>query len=139
MRLRSTHTSTIDDRVGSHIVLDPNGGEPQTKIYNVVEPTNDTMAANKLYVDTVSSGKLIPPGLHFDYANAETTAVGQLAYLEDAGGLRMRLHKTSKDLTWNQSGPVRDVSYAEGHIFTCLLYTSPSPRDRTRSRMPSSA
>ena len=29
-----------------------------------------------------------------------------------------------------------------GHIDhgkTCLLYTSPSPRDRTRSRMPSSA
>ena len=26
-----------------------------------------------------------------------------------------------------------------GEILTCLLYTSPSPRDRTRSRMPSSA
>ena len=26
-----------------------------------------------------------------------------------------------------------------GHIRVCLLYTSPSPRDRTRSRMPSSA
>ena len=25
------------------------------------------------------------------------------------------------------------------YLFTCLLYTSPSPRDRTRSRMPSSA
>ena len=25
------------------------------------------------------------------------------------------------------------------HLYTCLLYTSPSPRDRTRSRMPSSA
>ena len=24
-------------------------------------------------------------------------------------------------------------------VVTCLLYTSPSPRDRTRSRMPSSA
>ena len=24
-------------------------------------------------------------------------------------------------------------------VFACLLYTSPSPRDRTRSRMPSSA
>ena len=24
-------------------------------------------------------------------------------------------------------------------IYACLLYTSPSPRDRTRSRMPSSA
>ena len=27
----------------------------------------------------------------------------------------------------------------EGNIGVCLLYTSPSPRDRTRSRMPSSA
>ena len=26
-----------------------------------------------------------------------------------------------------------------GMPYTCLLYTSPSPRDRTRSRMPSSA
>ena len=26
-----------------------------------------------------------------------------------------------------------------GRIIDCLLYTSPSPRDRTRSRMPSSA
>ena len=28
---------------------------------------------------------------------------------------------------------------AFSHYWTCLLYTSPSPRDRTRSRMPSSA
>ena len=26
-----------------------------------------------------------------------------------------------------------------GNLYDCLLYTSPSPRDRTRSRMPSSA
>ena len=33
-----------------------------------------------------------------------------------------------------------DVSPWDGKIFNpCLLYTSPSPRDRTRSRMPSSA
>ena len=31
------------------------------------------------------------------------------------------------------------VAYAGGHFRICLLYTSPSPRDRTRSRMPSSA
>ena len=30
-------------------------------------------------------------------------------------------------------------SIAEQGIYPCLLYTSPSPRDRTRSRMPSSA
>jgi len=38
-----------------------------------------------------------------------------------------------------------DTIYAEGQrryvesLSACLLYTSPSPRDRTRSRMPSSA
>ena len=29
-----------------------------------------------------------------------------------------------------------DIFY---QMYSCLLYTSPSPRDRTRSRMPSSA
>ena len=31
------------------------------------------------------------------------------------------------------------LSFYEPCLFLCLLYTSPSPRDRTRSRMPSSA
>ena len=37
---------------------------------------------------------------------------------------------------------VLDNLFAHKHnfnIYICLLYTSPSPRDRTRSRMPSSA
>ena len=33
---------------------------------------------------------------------------------------------------------MRDIEAGE-HVHSCLLYTSPSPRDRTRSRMPSSA
>ena len=32
-----------------------------------------------------------------------------------------------------------DVQLSGGRAMSCLLYTSPSPRDRTRSRMPSSA
>ena len=32
-----------------------------------------------------------------------------------------------------------DVVYLDGIIYTCLLYTSPSPRDGLLSRMPSSA
>ena len=36
------------------------------------------------------------------------------------------------------SGTPLRKNYA-GIGYTCLLYTSPSPRDRTRSRMPSSA
>ena len=40
------------------------------------------------------------------------------------------------------SGWVAELGMTPGQLFgmlTCLLYTSPSPRDRTRSRMPSSA
>ena len=34
---------------------------------------------------------------------------------------------------------VKDEDEEEPALVCCLLYTSPSPRDRTRSRMPSSA
>ena len=36
-------------------------------------------------------------------------------------------------------GPKIEQLLFDNRINTCLLYTSPSPRDRTRSRMPSSA
>ena len=47
----------------------------------------------------------------------------------DGKGLLMSLWET------------RAQAHAEGdhYHYSCLLYTSPSPRDRTRSRMPSSA
>ena len=37
------------------------------------------------------------------------------------------------------TAPNRPLTYADPLLFTCLLYTSPSPRDRQKSRMPSSA
>ena len=39
----------------------------------------------------------------------------------------------------DRSGAVAQGLYAINCYMGCLLYTSPSPRDRTRSRMPSSA
>ena len=49
-------------------------------------------------------------------------------------------HDDSKEIKVLEQQPTSEVkpeafSYLQG----CLLYTSPSPRDRTRSRMPSSA
>ena len=71
----------------------------------------------------------------FVYVNTTNKAVKFVMHLSDADIL------------------VRDDKYEEGQAFEdgyvfvlppyqthpCLLYTSPSPRDRTRSRMPSSA
>ena len=42
-------------------------------------------------------------------------------------------------LTYNLSNQGYEVFSANDGIKACLLYTSPSQRDRTRSRMPSSA
>ena len=36
-------------------------------------------------------------------------------------------------------GPYQDVPVEDVYIINCLLYTSPSPRDKRQSRMPSSA
>eukprot|EP00656_Telonema_subtile_P046455 TRINITY_DN52927_c0_g1_i1.p1 TRINITY_DN52927_c0_g1~~TRINITY_DN52927_c0_g1_i1.p1 ORF type:complete len:112 (-),score=36.28 TRINITY_DN52927_c0_g1_i1:34-369(-) len=49
--------------------------------------------------------------------------------------------KASLDKAWFQGNPVRPkpVPVVMEVFHDCLLYTSPSPRDRTRSRMPSSA
>ena len=55
---------------------------------------------------------------------------------------------TSKDVRIvpvdNKRYTMRDIGKLEKRIerleyYTCLLYTSPSPRDRQKSRMPSSA
>ena len=41
--------------------------------------------------------------------------------------------------TSNKKEFQRKLDLAKDRMYCCLLYTSPSPRDRTRSRMPSSA
>ena len=51
MRLRTSQTKNEGDAIGSHIVLDPGSGSPKTKIYKVVDPTSDDMAAYRKYVN----------------------------------------------------------------------------------------
>mgnify|MGYP003381644063 CR=1 FL=1 len=44
-----------------------------------------------------------------------------------------------EDVLFRDNGEGNDLVAKDGIYTSCLLYTSPSPRDRTRSRMPSSA
>ena len=41
--------------------------------------------------------------------------------------------------TVKDNDPHDAIQISPDMVLACLLYTSPSPRDRTRSRMPSSA
>ena len=47
--------------------------------------------------------------------------------------------KTSMEIPATADGKLSQILVAEGNTSSCLLYTSPSPRDRQKSRMPSSA
>ena len=50
------------------------------------------------------------------------------------------MHDSTVDRTTNGTGPVREMTLQQIlQLDACLLYTSPSPRDATLSRMPSSA
>ena len=55
------------------------------------------------------------------------------------GLMRSMMRQAAKVERFKESLNPLDALHAKYDSCTCLLYTSPSPRDRTRSRMPSSA
>jgi len=84
--------------------------------------------------------------------------IGKLIFItlrDSAGTIQLGLSKKVLPAQWDVATLLElgDIIGAEGELgrtktgeitiwaetITCLLYTSPSPRDRTRSRMPSSA
>ena len=76
-------------------------------------------------------------------AIAVSTTETVIAVRTDMGGLYMhpmwRMTGALNHLACNMFTVEARVQHLHGSIDGCLLYTSPSPRDRTRSRMPSSA
>ena len=73
----------------------------------------------------------------WDWAETQPTQADVLAYVAHVAD-RFDLRRDIQFNTW-----VTDASYSDESglwtIETCLLYTSPSPRDLSTSRMPSSA
>ena len=84
--------------------------------------------------------RLLQPGVLLDHGDADV--LGQRAAQATLHPVGQILHAPAL-----QVGILRQVKHDVAAVdetvgglgITCLLYTSPSPRDRTRSRMPSSA
>ena len=82
-------------------------------------------------------------------AGGLNTRINMIKPLINLGGkqLLIRIHDVLKEIfseiilviRQNQDGEIPDLGLALKMYVICLLYTSPSPRDRQKSRMPSSA
>ena len=70
--------------------------------------------------------------LLYNHFNEEQIYPNQSQLIKNGGG-----YLTKKEFI-TQIPSLPENGIFTGH-YNCLLYTSPSPRDRTRSRMPSSA
>ena len=109
-----------------------------------IDPTADR---NELDPDATPSeyatGPLVREGV--PTGDGRMIAVGALTYRDSFPlPLQYTPATTEGHLSAVNVGSIVAIAPVEGdgfvdHIGDCLLYTSPSPRDRTRSRMPSSA
>ena len=72
-------------------------------------------------------------GLIFDKSSTRTRVSFQVA-MSRLGGTTIDLNPNTSQI--GRGEPIKDTARV---LSSCLLYTSPSPRDRSISRMPSSA
>ena len=96
-----------------------------------VERNGPIVERNNLFAYDINSGELIE-----DFAPAVNNRIRSLVADPDGGAFYLGGTFTQIDGQFRTR--VAKVGY-DGTLDPCLLYTSPSPRDRTRSRMPSSA
>ena len=78
-------------------------------------------------------GAIVPNGV-FAFTVKDLLEKGSAFYAPAAAGVEMASAYMN-----NEKKLLPCAAYLSGEYGVCLLYTSPSPRDRTRSRMPSSA
>ena len=121
LRLRSIPAENTNDGSSTHIGIGKGAdGTPETAIYHLQDPQDELWAANKRYVDSMSTGKTVPPGLRFKYRASSAVVSGEMGYYMsyDDIGYRIKLSKTSLDVTWNEGGIVKDVQHPEELSFT---------------------
>ena len=103
----------------------------ETLIQGAPDPTVDAL---QQLLDGIAATPLLDA--EQEVALAKRIERGDLAAKDHMTRANLRLVVSIAKRYRNQGLPFMDL-IQEGSI--CLLYTSPSPRDRTRSRMPSSA
>ena len=122
-------------------------------VHMAYTPVLDELLQEPLYVQLKAHGTAVGLPTDEDMGNSEVghNALGAGRVFSQGARLvneAIRSGKIFEGAAWNalkeraaSGGAVHFIGLlSDGNVHShCLLYTSPSPRDRTRSRMPSSA
>ena len=98
----------------------------------------ETKCVQSGYTPKNGEPRVVPIVQSTTYKYESSEQMGRLFDLQESGYFYTRLQNPTNDCV---AAKIADLEGGVGAMLTssCLLYTSPSPRDRTRSRMPSSA
>ena len=117
-----TELNTLDESLGDLATLDT-VGESQLD--------NDAVTAIKIKDGAVIASKILAGAVTTNKLSANSVTANKIT-----SGAITTLKLASEAVTAEK---IASDTITANQIKACLLYTSPSPRDRTRSRMPSSA
>ena len=127
-------------------VYETPGGTILYKAHEVLETlTLDKLTAHKKRELAITFGELVYDGQWFSPLRKALSAFVTSTQEYVTGKVRLELYKGNliNAGVWSPFSLYREdiATFSAGGDYkqSCLLYTSPSPRDRTRSRMPSSA
>ena len=134
----TTHTRFLGDRGLWEWLIDRSGKiieEPLTYTYPSLLESDGSVRL----VGPVAEGTIINENVDKDYNPRYNTLLdkGHLETSDNQHDMVEVVHRFINGINW-LSRARTDRPYIHAYR-VCLLYTSPSPRDRTRSRMPSSA
>ena len=107
---------------------------------NILLPNDKTTAGTRTYHEVpMSDGTLLATDVYLPPGDGPFPAILVRSTYSRNQGMNSFINKGYAAVIQDVRGMFN--SQGEAHVFyyDCLLYTSPSPRDRTRSRMPSSA
>ena len=138
MCIRDSNSADHDYKLFTVNAVDANlGGIGATITYSMSAEFPDSGTFPGTFDPNNSAGRIIPEkyfpqfdiqlGVN-DYLNGETVSSPSASGTVESWNSQIGILKVSAN-----------NNFVVGDTISCLLYTSPSPRDRTRSRMPSSA
>ena len=131
-------TYTVDENgVVTFVPVDGLTTDPTEIVYTVNDNDGNTSNEGTIRItyENADESPVAVTDEDLDNPVGEDVVINVVANDTDADGT---IDPTTVDLDPSTPGIQDTLTNADG-TYTCLLYTSPSPRDRQKSRMPSSA